>query len=725
MGSSDHLQELTPAHDEVGARPAVPGSRLTPSLSVVVAILYMMMVDGDISDRESSQLQAVIGADEATLQRAVAYAETHSVDQFLKDAPALLNAEVRLCLLMNVCDSLMADGELSDLEVDLFLRFLPAFGHSMASFKQYYDVIAIKDRTSILGNFDDVSSDGKLTPPLALVVSLLYMMSADGVMAEEEIGRLGAAVGASPTLLKAGLRYVGKVRAPQFLELAVSMLDDNQRMCILLNVCDAMMADGDIDSAEESLFRRMLAAFSVESAGFEPYLNIIFLKNDIPKNDVRSLAAERAEGVMFERKRTWKEDVGTAGEARSPERLRGPESEWREEEKSELGSRISQSIKDNIDNLSDQLDDDVSLDTMEKNARGDDASFDRGRAGAGEGHADLRAYRDAAAMGERRTISGKAAREPSRNLQDKYQTIDDLPDAEKDGLLQWRKIAVRMDNVKQRTRTIRQYLQPMLTAQSFAAVSQLPSIPALPPRPKLVSSPAIRRSDELGHGANNTFNNSQTMLLAFDEGGPIMSQSLPAANEEEANLNYWLRKLSVVLLPALCLIYGATMLGEAISGNEFITNENLAIDARIEHQMTNVQQTVYRVTPDSAMRASDNAHAKVMSELGGKESAAESTTEVAATTDPAGMSEREKIDRSFEAQKLEQEIRFQRHQTASALAATRQQWFGYAKAVVLLGLGMAFWGVLFRSMRMLQGSSAVGIAGLLMSLNAYWLFIRF
>lgn len=66
-----------------------------------------------------------------------------------------------------------------------------------------------------------------------------------------------------------------------------------------------------------------------------------------------------------------------------------------------------------------------------------------------------------------------------------------------------------------------------------------------------------------------------------------------------------------------------------------------------------------------------------------------------------------------------------RHQNASAIAAERQQWFAYAKSIVLLGLGLALWGMLFRSIRSLHGSSVAGIAGLLMTMNAHWLFLRF
>ena len=111
MGSADRFPQLAQSLEKGDAPVELFDSpTLTPRLCVVAAILYMMAVDSDISEYESSQLQAVVGTDADTLKRAVAYSEKNSVDQFLDEAPALLDQRLRLCLLTNVCDSLMADG---------------------------------------------------------------------------------------------------------------------------------------------------------------------------------------------------------------------------------------------------------------------------------------------------------------------------------------------------------------------------------------------------------------------------------------------------------------------------------------------------------------------------------------------------------------------------------------------------------------------------------------
>ena len=881
MGSPDLFKALTqtiPGVDPPALTPAE--TQLTPYLSVVVAILYMMAVDGDISDRESSQLQAVIGSDTAALRRGVAYASSHDIDQFLQEAPPLLNSRHRLCLLTNVCDSLMSDGLMADVEQALFDRLLQALGHTRTSFQPYFDAIALKDRISVFGDFDDVPPAGQLTPPLMLVVSMLYMMSADGSLAEEEIGRLSTIVGSSQALLKAGLRYVGKVRAPKFLPLAAAALDETQRYSVLLNACDAMMSDRQVAPAEEQLMRRMLEAFGVDAKTFEGYLSILRLKNEIPQEGPRSRSTSessapprvsgsaRAEGVVFERKRTWEEETGEAGNAARSDQQKPGEAKPQEGSESGLSSRISRTMQDNIDQLAGQFDQGLSLKAMGDNARdgeiqSDTSSMSDGpetvralqdEAGAGGGgqqnksgmsqpgrhlrdagatqagqhlkdakaseagkhwkdaegpklaqhlkdaeapevgkqwndaegpklaqhlkdaeasepgkhwkdaeashtgkhwkdaegpqtgqhHQDAEAsqpghhwkddaksragkhWKDAAVPGKHKELSDAANGRPGRAIVDDRNALDKAGLDDDEGLSLGEELLDRMDAVGERTRTIRDYLDPLLSAKSISAGSRLPAMPALPPRQSTVTSAAILRIEPQTNPTDNDVENSQPMLMASDEGGPIMTQSPLAANTEESRVNQQLRVWSRVLLPALFLTYGATMVGETISGHNFITSENLATDARTVHQMASVQQTVYRVTPEAVLLSTGaNGLNASVTPITLAQATPAATAGTAAATDGVELSDREKADSALEQRKRALEAEVRHHQSASSIAAERQQWFAYAKSIVLLGLGMALWGVLFRSLRTLHGSSAAGIAGLLMTMNAHWLLLRF
>ena len=966
MGSADRFPQLVQSLKEGGAPAEISESpALTPRLCVVAAILYMMAVDTDISEYEASQLQAVVGTDADTLKRAIAYSEKNSVDQFLNDAPALLDQRVRLCLLMNVCDSLMADGVMVAAEEQLFDRMLAAMGFAKASFQPYFDAITIKDKTSIFGDFDVAANSTTLTPPLALVVSLIYMMAADGSMAEEEVGRLNATVGGSPALLKAGLRYVSKVRAPQFLALAAPMLDERQRLCILLNACDTMMSDHKVVKVESDLFRRMLTSFEVSEKEFERYLNIIFLKNDVPEEATRVSAAakksdipalrtsQQEEGVVFQRKKEWEEETGEAGKGEEQTQQAESSNGKRVEQPSEMETRISNTMRQNTDRLSKELDADTSLESLENNARtkahagtealkveGEsdlrtvrdtdtnissnkasgksngpadqravrdtdadisskksldkndgaadqravrDADADNGsdkakgksngpadqRAvrdtdadnvsdkakGKSDGPADQRAARDAhadngsdkakgksdgpvdqraardtdadngsdkakgksdgpvdqrtardadkgssntkskndgpadpralrdkegatsakaalaaaegpgeiralqdtsggtgsslppgisAGLGqrlrdakkpaERRELTDADGLPANRRLSDARDALDPTANESSDGPIQIGGIDKRMEATRDRTFKIFGYVEAIRSAKSITSVSRLPVLPIVPFVHKPVPIPALIVGNTATLTAPNTWDDGSRTLLASDEGGPIMSESQgkAPASSEEANLNKKLRYSSAVLLPALFLTYGVTMVGESVTQHGFVVNENIATDARIVHQMASVQQTVYRIAPESVILTVEKLQQGVVQAAGAVGSAG--TVAVASTGAPAGgstpggddkeLSDRTKADNFLEQRKQELMAVAQNHQGASAVAAERQQWFIYAKSIVLLGLGMAFWGVLFRSMRMLHVSTAIGVLSLLLTANGYWLFFQ-
>ena len=84
--------------------------KLQPRVALAVGVLYMMAADGQIGEEELGQLRGIVGADRALLDTAVKYWRAASFDEFLQAAPGVLDDRQRLCLLVNACDSLLADG---------------------------------------------------------------------------------------------------------------------------------------------------------------------------------------------------------------------------------------------------------------------------------------------------------------------------------------------------------------------------------------------------------------------------------------------------------------------------------------------------------------------------------------------------------------------------------------------------------------------------------------
>lgn len=159
-----------------------------------------------------------------------------------------------------------------------------------------------------MGLFDMFKSDSgdKMTPHLAFATSLLYMMSADGEMDNEEVGHLLSVLGGqddgsgtigvgaqSRALLDSALKYRRSNSIDTFLQTAAPLLSDAQKMCILVNLIDSSLVDGQPEPEEQQLFGKFLSAFGISEERFRPFFEVIVLKNDRtvftnanhPKND--------------------------------------------------------------------------------------------------------------------------------------------------------------------------------------------------------------------------------------------------------------------------------------------------------------------------------------------------------------------------------------------------------------------------------------------------------
>ena len=133
-----------------------------------------------------------------------------------------------------------------------------------------------------MGLFDVFKGDSAqaMTPKMALGASLLYMMSADGNVEQEEIGQLVSVLGGDRAALDNALKYVRKSNVDTFLQTAPAILSEPQRRCILINLCDSLLADGSAAQAEQALFGRFLTAFGFSEDAFRPHFETIALKND-------------------------------------------------------------------------------------------------------------------------------------------------------------------------------------------------------------------------------------------------------------------------------------------------------------------------------------------------------------------------------------------------------------------------------------------------------------
>ena len=144
-----------------------------------------------------------------------------------------------------------------------------------------------------MGLFDMFSGDSEeMTPHFAFATSLIYMISADGKIENEEVGQLLAVLGGEESggsigvgannrkLLDRAFKYRQKNDAEKFLSEATPILTDAQKMCILTNILDSSLSDGDAAPEEQQLFVQFLEAFGISEQRFKPFFNVLALKND-------------------------------------------------------------------------------------------------------------------------------------------------------------------------------------------------------------------------------------------------------------------------------------------------------------------------------------------------------------------------------------------------------------------------------------------------------------
>ena len=262
---------------------AAPGDRsieLSPPVGLAAAWGYLMAATGEIDDSESSQLQSVIGKNQDLLECAVDYVQAVPFDQFLRDAPEILNTADKLSVLANVCDCMMSDGYADELELDLLHAMTISFGFSDESFEPFYQTIALKNNKTVLGPYDAHDMDhGQISPHLALAACLIYMMASDGSLGLEEIGRLQALIGEFEGLQKVAVKHALKVKSDKFLALAAQVLEPHARLFVMANVADIMLSDRVVEPAEKKLFGNMLAAFDITEEDFKPHYRTITIKN--------------------------------------------------------------------------------------------------------------------------------------------------------------------------------------------------------------------------------------------------------------------------------------------------------------------------------------------------------------------------------------------------------------------------------------------------------------
>ena len=134
-----------------------------------------------------------------------------------------------------------------------------------------------------MGLFDKFSSKVELTPTIAVATAMIYMMSSDGEIAEEEMHYLAMTLqsfGDPQEIIDNASKYARKNNLDSYLKEANGMLSADQKMTILANLIDVLLSDGTAEEEEQELFYTFVEAFGVSDEEIQPYIDIISIKND-------------------------------------------------------------------------------------------------------------------------------------------------------------------------------------------------------------------------------------------------------------------------------------------------------------------------------------------------------------------------------------------------------------------------------------------------------------
>jgi uncharacterized tellurite resistance protein B-like protein len=129
---------------------------LNPYSVFVTSMLYIIAADGEANENEIGQLIATVGGNQAKgvdlnelLKGASKYVRATSIDAFLAEAAPKLNKAQQICILINIIDTLFADGNAAKEEQEMFAKFLSAFGESEESFATHFETIVTKNKKSV------------------------------------------------------------------------------------------------------------------------------------------------------------------------------------------------------------------------------------------------------------------------------------------------------------------------------------------------------------------------------------------------------------------------------------------------------------------------------------------------------------------------------------------------------------------------------------------------
>lgn len=120
----------------------------------------------------------------------------------------------------------------------------------------------------------------QLTPQVGMAAGLIYVAAADGNLDPDEKGDILKIVPDDATLNQ-GIAYARINPWPAFLPAIAAVLTPQQKLCMILNIADMAMGDGNLAPREMQMLNEMQRAFGIDDQTISPYVQALMTKNNL------------------------------------------------------------------------------------------------------------------------------------------------------------------------------------------------------------------------------------------------------------------------------------------------------------------------------------------------------------------------------------------------------------------------------------------------------------
>lgn len=123
--------------------------KISPASGMAAAMMYIAGSDEKFADEEEKCIRDSILNDENVLEKAYEYYGAHTYENLMQDL-AYLEHQQALCILANMMEVGMSDGKLESVQQKMIWQFASAMRISEDEYRNFRDVLLVKNQTSIL-----------------------------------------------------------------------------------------------------------------------------------------------------------------------------------------------------------------------------------------------------------------------------------------------------------------------------------------------------------------------------------------------------------------------------------------------------------------------------------------------------------------------------------------------------------------------------------------------